>query len=99
MGFIDPKKGDEDDGGGLGATGLHVDLDLKRCPTCRRELTPWEERCPDCGEAGVAASQIAPDTFALPGLLAEDDDGSEDPAEPGGPGSEHQDGSEGSDRR
>ncbi len=75
MGFIDPKKGDEDDGGGLGASGLHIDLDLKRCPACRRELTPWEDRCPDCGEAGVRSDQIAADTFALPGLAPEPSDG------------------------
>ena len=77
MGFVDPKKDNEEDRALPGATGLHLDLDLKRCPTCRRELTPWQDRCPDCGDTGVPAGQVQPDAFPLPGLaalLAEDDD-------------------------
>lgn len=77
MGFIDPKKGGEEDEALPGASGLHLDLDLKRCPSCRRELTPWQERCPDCGELGVRSDQIAADTFALPGLAPEPDEGDE----------------------
>jgi rRNA maturation protein Nop10 len=74
VGFIDPKK--EDGGGGAlpGASGLYLDLDLKRCPACRRELTPWQDRCPDCGEVGVAAGAVAPDRFPLPGLAALEDE-------------------------
>jgi rRNA maturation protein Nop10 len=74
VGFIDPKK--EDGGGGAlpGASGIYLDLDLKRCPACRRELTPWQERCPDCGEVGVAAGDVAPDRFPLPHLALEDED-------------------------
>jgi rRNA maturation protein Nop10 len=74
VGFIDPKK--EDGGGGAlpGASGIYLDLDLKRCPACRRELTPWQERCPDCGEVGVAAGAVAPDRFPLPHLALEDEE-------------------------
>jgi hypothetical protein len=74
VGFIDPKKQDGEDGALPGASGLHLDLDLMRCPSCRRELTPWQERCPDCGEPGVPTSQIAPDPFPLPGLALDDED-------------------------
>lgn len=74
MGFVDPKKDDEEDEALPGASGLHLDLDLKRCPACRRELTPWQDRCADCGEVGVAASALPADRFALPDLshLADD---------------------------
>jgi rRNA maturation protein Nop10 len=74
VGFVDPRKDREEDQGLPGAAGLHLDLDLKRCPSCRRELTPWQERCPDCGEVGVAAGEVQPDRFVLPGLAELDDD-------------------------
>jgi rRNA maturation protein Nop10 len=83
VGFIDPKK-DEEDEALPGASGLHLDLDLKRCPSCRRELTPWQERCADCGELGVAASAVPADRFALPDLSHLDDE-SDDPADAADP--------------
>jgi rRNA maturation protein Nop10 len=82
VGFVDPKK---DDGGGAlpGASGLYLDLDLKRCPACRRELTPWQDRCPDCGEVGVAAGAVAPDRFPLPGLAALEEEEAEEDGDEG----------------
>lgn len=74
MGFLNPKQNDDEDEALPGATGLHLDLDLKRCPACRRELTPWQERCPDCGEVGVAASQVPAASFTLPDLSHLDED-------------------------
>lgn len=76
MGFLDPKSRDDEDEALPGASGLHLDLDLKRCPVCRRELTPWQERCEDCGELGVAASAVPATSFPLPDLshLDEDDE-------------------------
>jgi hypothetical protein len=68
MGFLDPKSRDDEDDALPGASGLHLDLDLKRCPSCRRELTPWQERCADCGEVGVAASAVPATSFPLPDL-------------------------------
>jgi hypothetical protein len=65
VGFLDPKQRDDEDEALPGATGLHLDLDLRRCPSCRRELTPWQERCDDCGEVGVAASEVPAASFAL----------------------------------
>lgn len=81
MGFLNPKQNDDEDEALPGATGLHLDLDLKRCPSCRRELTPWQERCADCGEVGVPASAVPASTFALPDLSHLDVD---EDAEPGG---------------
>ena len=72
MGFVDPKGSHEDDQELPGAAGLFLDLDLKRCPVCRREVTPWQDECPDCGEVAVAASAVPAAGFALPGLLPED---------------------------
>lgn len=68
MGFLNPKQDDDEDEALPGASGLHLDLELRRCPSCRRELTPWQERCPDCGEAGVAASAVPASSFTLPDL-------------------------------
>jgi hypothetical protein len=56
MGFLDPKNQDDEDDALPGAAGLHLDLDLKRCPACHREVNPWQTRCPDCGEPAVAAA-------------------------------------------
>ena len=80
MGFLDPKRDDDEDDALPGASGLHLDLDLKRCPACRRELPPWQERCEDCGEVGVAAASVPAATFALPDLShLDEDDGTEGP--------------------
>lgn len=60
MGFVQKKGGDE--GGGSGGSGVEMDLDLKACEVCRRELLPWQEICPDDGgravpKAGLPAVQ------------------------------------------
>lgn len=79
MGFLDPKgKGADEEPGLPGADGLHLELDLRRCPACRRELHPWQERCPDCGEVGVDATAVAPDRFALPALDEAPEEGEDD---------------------
>lgn len=51
----DPKK-EEQPGGG---SGLEVDLDLRVCPTCRRELHPWEGTCPDDGSTAVDRTTVS----------------------------------------
>lgn len=71
MGFLDPKRQTDEDDALPGASGLHLDLDLKRCPACRREVAPWQERCPDCGEEAVGASEVPGTSFALPSALTE----------------------------
>jgi hypothetical protein len=94
VGFLDPKRQTDEDDALPGASGLHLDLDLKRCPACRREVAPWQERCPDCGEVAVGASEVPGSGFALPSALTEglddevpddggtDDDPVDDPDDP-----------------
>lgn len=52
----DPKKQEEQQPGGT--SGLHMDLDERVCPRCRRALHPWETTCPDDGTAGVEGSSL-----------------------------------------
>jgi hypothetical protein len=93
VGFLDPKqKGDEDEAL-PGAAGLHLDLDTRRCPDCRRETMPWQETCPDCGVATVAPGELPATSFALPHLLVDDDEVGDDPEADAG-----EDGRDGGDR-
>lgn len=64
MSFIDPKKMQEDDE--LPGSGVHVDLEAKICPTCRREALPWEARCPSCGVATIAPGEVPARDIPLP---------------------------------
>lgn len=75
MGFVQKKGGDE--GGGSGGSGLEMDLDLKACAICRRELLPWQDTCPDDGgkavpKAGLPA-EVDPIADRLAALLDEPD--------------------------
>ena len=73
--------GHEDDGGG--GFGLGDDLDPKACPVCRRELLPWQDRCPEDDAAGVRRSELPPvDDPLLARLLDEEplDEEDEPPA-------------------
>lgn len=75
MGFVQKRGGDE--GGGSGGSGLEMDLDLKACGICRRELLPWQETCPDDGgpavpKAGLPA-EVDPVAARLAALLDEPD--------------------------
>lgn len=49
-----------DDGDERGDSGPELDLDELACPTCRRELRPWESECPDCREPAVLRYSLAP---------------------------------------
>ena len=53
--------------------GLNLDLDLRICPTCRRELLPWQSVCPEDGAEGVHASQIPPADDPLLGRFDQED--------------------------
>jgi hypothetical protein len=79
MGFVQKKGGDE---GGGGGSGLELDLDLKACSTCRRELLPWQDTCPDDGGAAVPKTQLQADDPVAARLAAllddEDPDGPDD---------------------
>jgi hypothetical protein len=85
MGFLNPKQQEEDDL--LPGSDLHVDLDVRICPNCRREALPWQTECPDCGVATVAPTAIPADSFPLPGLSepeAGDEPRVDDPERPAG---------------
>lgn len=77
MGFVTKRSGggEEDGGGGAGERlSLHDDLDPLVCPVCRRELLPWQERCPEDDAAPVPRSQLPPaDDPLLARLLAEEE--------------------------
>ena len=73
MGFLTPKPSNEDER--LPGAGLNLDADPHRCPSCRREVAPWEERCRDCGEVPVPAAELPGQQVDLPpGLQAMADD-------------------------
>jgi rRNA maturation protein Nop10 len=79
VGFLDPKKKDDDEL--PGASGLHLDLDTKVCPACRRECLPWQTTCPDCGETAVAPTELPAERAPLDLshlALDDDDDGETD---------------------
>jgi len=38
--------------------GLALDLDETACPTCGRDLHPWQASCPDDGTPGVPRSEL-----------------------------------------
>ncbi|CAN5304193.1 hypothetical protein BH20ACT8_BH20ACT8_13860 [soil metagenome] len=62
---------EEEPGGG---SGLELELDLLACPTCRRELHPWETTCPDDGAAAVPRAALTREDLPPPPahLLNED---------------------------
>ena len=64
MAFVNKNRKDEQNEALPG--GLHLDLDRRLCPACRRETAPWEDRCPDCGEATVPPEQVPATEFPLP---------------------------------
>jgi hypothetical protein len=66
-----PRHEVQPDGGG---SSLHLDLELRACPSCRRELHPWERECPADGTPAVARAELGtPGLPAPPAHLLEDD--------------------------
>jgi hypothetical protein len=72
VGFLDPKKLQEDDEL-PGGSGLHLDLETKVCPSCHREALPWQTECQDCGVSTVVRSDVPVPEFELPNLLLDDE--------------------------
>lgn len=56
MGILGERRSSDDETGS-GDSSPWVDLGLRACPTCQRELMAWEERCPADDSVGVALSQ------------------------------------------
>lgn len=65
--------GDGSDGDGGDADDVHLDLDELACPTCRRDLLPWQTECPDCREPAVLRFGLAPAVPPPPAHLLDDD--------------------------
>lgn len=66
----DPGSDEEDVEAGRG---LDLDLELRACPACRRELLPWQEVCPEDGAEPVPRTQLPPDDGPpVPDHLRED---------------------------
>jgi rRNA maturation protein Nop10 len=82
MAFLDPKKQQEDDEL-PGSSGLHLDLDIRICPECRRESLPWQDECADCGVPTVAPSALPAQRFVLPDLGDDEGDVDDDAEETG----------------
>ena len=57
-----------------GGSGLHLDLDLVACPSCRRELPAFLDVCPDCDVPPVPRSQLPGVLPPPPAHLLADDD-------------------------
>ncbi len=71
MGVFSKRNDVEEPGGG--GSGLHVDLDERWCPQCRRSLLPWQDTCPTDGAQPVRS--LPPAMPPPPAhLLADDDD-------------------------
>lgn len=68
--------GGGDEGGGSDSLGL--DDEYKRCETCRRELLPWQDTCPDDGGRAVSPGALAADHDPLLARLLAEDDGADD---------------------
>ena len=73
MAFLDPKKQQQEDDALPGSSGVHLDLDVRICPDCKREALPWEARCPACGVPTVAPSDVPASSFPLPAHLFDDE--------------------------
>jgi hypothetical protein len=74
------KKGDQEEPGGSGGSGLYLDLEERYCAVCRRALLPWQESCPDDGGAALAISELPSAMPPPPAHLMgdEDEDGEDD---------------------
>jgi hypothetical protein len=85
------KKGDQEEPGGSGGSGLHLDLEERYCAVCRRALLPWQEACPDDGGAALTIQDLPAAMPPPPAHLLgdeDDDDGVED-HDPDDPTTEH----------
>ena len=70
MPFIDRKRNEEEPGSG--GSGLELDLDLRSCPVCRRDLHPWEPTCPVDGAEAVARKLLTNPVAPPPPHLLDD---------------------------
>jgi D-arabinose 1-dehydrogenase-like Zn-dependent alcohol dehydrogenase len=69
MGLL--RKREQEPGGG---SGLELDLDLRSCPICRRDLHPWEPTCPNDGTPAVPRHLLTSNIPPPPAHLLADDE-------------------------
>ena len=67
-------RGDQEEPGGSGGSGLHLDLDERFCVTCRRAVLPWQTECPEDGGAVVTLQELPAAMPPPPAHLLDDDD-------------------------
>ena len=77
MGLLAKKGGGDEE---KDPSGTSLDMDRKHCPTCRRELPPWREVCPDDDTPLVALADLPDDGPTVPAHLL---DGLDDEPAPG----------------
>ena len=77
MGLLAKKGGGDEE---KDPSGTSLDMDRKHCPTCRRELPPWRESCPDDGTELVSLAELPDDGPTVPAHLLE---GLDDESAPG----------------
>lgn len=65
MGYVSREEQDGDS--------LKLDLDLRACEKCRRELLPWQDTCPDDGGRAVPKDQLAPNVDPLLARFLDED--------------------------
>lgn len=71
MGIVERKRNEEPGQSGIG---LEIDLDLRRCPVCRRDLHPWEQVCPADGSEAVPRVLVTDTDFPGPPTHLLDDE-------------------------
>ncbi len=70
MGLLAKKGGGDEE---KDPSGTSLDMERKHCPTCRRELPPWREVCPDDDTELVPLAELpADDGPSIPAHLLDD---------------------------
>lgn len=81
MGLLAKKGGGDEE---KDPSGQSLDMERKHCPTCRRELPPWREVCPDDDTPLVPLSSMpADDGPPIPAHLLDGLDDGEDEGDDG----------------
>jgi hypothetical protein len=71
MGIVERKRKEEEPG--EAGSGLEIELELRSCPTCRRDLHPWELTCPIDGSEPVPRKLVTRDLPPPPAHLLDDE--------------------------
>lgn len=72
MGILSKGRNRDEEPPGTDST-LELDLDLRACPVCHRDLHPWQPTCPDDGAAAVPRNALTTNFPPPPAHLLADD--------------------------